>query len=133
MLGALLEPVPGLAGVIAPPEPYIGGVDVVGVVRVDENLAVVLPLRDIVVGLLPARAAVSGDEEAAVLAARFDRGVDDPGVVRRQGQADASHVLLRQAFLQLVPGLAGSGGLVVGRLRPAVDEGEDVAAALIGR
>ena len=70
--------------------------------------------RGIIVDLLPRRSAVFRNKKAAGLARRLDRRVDDFRIVRRDSQADAPHVFLRQAFFQLRPIPAAVGRLVDG-------------------
>src|SRR5262249_10541204 len=57
---------------------------------------------------------------------------DDVRVARGDGERDAAQLLLGQAGLELLPGLAAVGGLVDAALGAAVDERPDVPPALVG-
>src|ERR1700730_10962034 len=87
MLPLLVELAPRLAAVVGDANPDVGGVDALVVVRIDENLAVVLRARcGVIVGLLPRRSAVFRHKEAARFAGRFNGGVYDSRIVRRKRQ-----------------------------------------------
>ncbi len=130
----LPDPVEGLAAVEGDLEEGVHAVDPVDVVGVGEDLVVVLRAAgDVVRHLRPALAAIRGAEEPALVALRLDHRVEDVGVGGRDVHADLAHVDLGQALGELAPGGAGVGGLVDRRLRAAVDQGPDVAAALVGR
>src|SRR6185295_12882056 len=133
VLVLLAERPEGLAAVLAGLEQHVHGVDAVGIEGIDEQLLIVLrAVRDVVAALLPTAAGVGRAEEAAGLADGLDDGVDGVRLRRREGEADAPHVLLGQAGGELLPGGAAVGGPVDAALGAAVDQGPDVAAPLVG-
>ena len=73
-----------LAAVLGDVQPGVQGVDPVGVLRVGDDLLVVLgTARDVVAALLPVGAGVGRAEEAAGVAGRLDDGVQQVGIDRR--------------------------------------------------
>src|SRR5260370_41554296 len=123
MFPLLVELAPGLAAVIGNANPDVRRIDSLIVVGVDENLSVILRARrGVIVGLLPRRSAVFRNKETARLARRFDRGVNALGIVWCDRQADATHFVLRHAFLQLRPALAVVGRFVDRALATALAE-----------
>ncbi len=135
VLVALAEVSPGLARVVRDLQEDVHRVEALGVLRVDEDLLVVHRAAGVVVAaLLPGLAAVRGAEGPARLVGGrgLDESVDGVGLGRGDGEADAAHLLLRQAARDLLPGLAAVGRLVEARFGAAVDQGEDVAPALVG-
>src|SRR6266849_1442321 len=82
MFPLLVELAPRLAAVVGDAHPDVRRVEAPVVVRVDEDLRVVLrPRREVIVGLLPRRSAVFRDKKAAGLTRRLDGGVHDSRVV----------------------------------------------------
>ncbi len=132
MLVALAEVPPGLAGVVRHLQEHVDRVDPLGVLRVDEQLLVVHRLRAVVGALLPGLAAVLRAEGAGRLVGGggLDERVDGVGLGGRDREADAAHLVLRQAARDLAPALAAVGRLVEARLGAAVDQREDVAPPL---
>ena len=124
----------GLAAVKGHLQQGVHRVDPVRVLGIGDELVVILRAAgDVVRHLRPALAAVGRAEGAALVALRLDDRVDEIGVGGRYGHADLAHIHLGQALGELAPGGAGIGRLVDRRLGPAVDQGIDVAPALIGR
>src|SRR2546423_14211395 len=83
MLPLLVELAPRFAAVVGDANPDVRRVDALVVVRIDENLAVVLRTRrGIIVDLLPRRSAVFRNKKSAGLARRFDRRVHELRVAR---------------------------------------------------
>ena len=150
---------PGLAAVAAGQDADAEDVDDVVVVGVDDDLAVVVAgiaadgafLR---VDLGPGRPGVGGPVDLAVDHARarspfedlsiavggrypglvgvLDLGVEDPGVLGIDGQADAPDDAVRQPVRELAPGLAAVGRLVDAGARPADAPGPGPAEAVVG-
>ena len=135
VLVAFAQVPPGLARVVRHLEEDVHRVDSLRVLRVDEYLLVVHGAAGAVISLLlPGLAAVRGAEGAPRLVGggRLHDGVDGVGVGRGDREADASHLLLRQAALQPLPGLAPVRRLVQAGLGAAIDQREDVPPALVG-
>ena len=135
VLVALAEVRPRLAGVVRHLQEDVHRVEALGVLRVDEDLLVVHGAAgDVVAALLPALAAVRGAEGPARLVGGrgLDERVDGVGLGGGEGEADAAHLLLGQAARDLLPGLPAVRRLVDARPGAAVDQGEDVAPALVG-
>src|SRR5262249_36782078 len=102
------------------------------VLRIDDDVGVVLGLRIERVLLLPGDAAIARAEDAALAFARLDDGVDRFGIARGHGEADAAHVAARQAGPDLAPRLAAVGAAMDAAIRSTVDQREDVPPTLIG-
>ncbi len=121
------------AGVLGDHQEDVHRVDAPRLLRIGDDLVVVLrAARDVGALLLPALAAVGRAEEAALALGRLDHGVDPVGSRRSHRQADAAELDLGQTRGDLAPAPAAVGGLVDRRLRAAVDQGPDVAPALVG-
>ena len=135
VLVALAEVRPGLARVVRHLQEDVHRVEPLVVPGVDEDLLVVHGAAgDVIAALLPALAAVRGPEGPArlVRGGGLDERVEGVGLGGSEGEADPAHLLLGEPLLDPLPGLAAVGRLVNTRPRAAVDEGEDVAPALVG-
>ncbi len=99
----------------------------------DDLVVVHRAARHVGAHLLEARAPVGGAKEAARLVRGLDDGVHHVGVGRRDREADAPHVLLGQAVLDLLPRGPGVGRLVQRRFGTAVNQRPHVAPPLVGR
>src|SRR5262245_25708487 len=113
------------AAVVRNLEDDVRDVDAVNVLRIADDLAVIHPLRDVRTHTLPGRPLVVRAKDAATLPCRFDRGVDDVVIGRRNGQSDAPQVSRRQGAgggAQPRPRRAAVGGLMNRAFRSAVDQ-----------
>jgi hypothetical protein len=122
----------GLAAVGGDPGEDVDRVDGVHVVRIARQLVPVVATGVVVGASFPALAPVGGTEQAALVLGGVEDAVDHVGVDGRDAQAHAAAVHLRQALVDGPPGLATVGGLVERGFGAAVDQGPDVAAALVG-
>src|SRR5262249_11883764 len=132
VLEALAEPAERLAAVVGDLDVHAHHVEAVGVLRIDDEVGVVLGLLVEVVAFLPGGAEVAGAEDATLLVGRLDDGVDDVGAGRGNGQADAAQFFGGQAGLQFVPGSAAVGRFIESAFGAAVDQRPNVPAALVG-
>ena len=135
VLVALAEVRPGLARVVRHLQEDVHRVEPLVVLRVDEDLLVVHGAAgDVVAALLPALAAVRGAEGPARLVGGrgLDERVEGVGLGGGDREPDAAHLLLGEAARHLLPRLPAVRRLVDARPGAAVDEGEDVAPALVG-
>ena len=134
VLPAAVDLAPRRAVVVGDVGPHVHRVDPAGPVRVWKDLHVVLRVHaDVVAALLPALAAVGGAVEAARVVGGGDQGVDDVGVVGRDGESDAADVVPvggGEALRELPPGRAAVLGLVDAALRAARDQEAGVPAPL---
>ncbi len=131
VLGLFAQAAKALAAVVGDLQKGVHRVDAVELVRIGEDLGVVVAARRMPGALLPAFAAVGGAEEAALVGLGLDDRVDDVRVLRREREADPADVPLGHPRVELAPGLAAVDRLVNGRLGPAADERPDVAATLM--
>ncbi len=123
-----------LAAVVGHHEARVHLVNPVERVWIGEDLLVVVRARaaaDERTALLETLAPVRRAVEAALVGRGLDRRVDDTGVDWGDGEADLPDVALRQADLELSPGLARVLALVDGRFRAAAHERSHRAPALI--
>ncbi len=102
--------------------------------RVGDDLLVILRRGRNRARLLgPGLPAIFGAKKAAFAACRLDRGVEDVGIDRRDGQADPPLVAGGKSLVDLPPGRSRIGRAVQSRLGAAVDQGPDMPPPLIGR
>jgi len=106
-------------------------VDAIHIDGVGGDLGVIHRARVEVVPLLPGQAIVARAMNPALAVGRFDRRVEHVGIHRRHRETDAPELDGRQTRGDLAPRLAAVGRAMDCALRPAVDEREEVAAALI--
>jgi len=134
VLGRVADPSPVRAPVLGDHHPGVQAVDSIRILRIGDDLVVVLRARGhVVVHLLPGGAGVGAAEEPAGLLGGLDDRVDGVRPLGRDRQPDATHVGLGQTALQLLPGVAAVGALVDAGARAAVDQRPDVTPPLVGR
>ena len=108
--GDLGERAPAVVGLVGRPGQLV---DEIFVARIDEDLGVVHGPPVQRVHPLPGRSTVLCAVSALLgRVGVFDEGVEDPGVGRRDGQADTAHVALGEPVAQLDPMIAAIGGHV---------------------
>ena len=97
-------------------------VDAIKFVRASNDLVVVLrATRNVAAHFLPGSSAIGTAEETTLATGRFHDGVQDFGIVRRNGHADFSLVHTRQSAGCFIPRLATIYGFVNGCFRATID------------
>ena len=134
VLVSLGDLAPALAAVLGDVQPGVHGVDAIDIVRIGNQFVVVLRAgADVVATFIPACAGVGGTVDASLVALSLDDRVQDVGIRRREGQADAAHLHAGQPAGQLGPGSPRVDGLVDPRAGPAVNQRPDATATLVAR
>ena len=134
MLVRFRDLAPALAAVLGDVQPGVHGVDAIDIVRIGNQFVVVLRAgADVVAAFLPACAGVGGTVDASLVGLSLDDRVQDVGVRRREGQADAAHLHLGQSAGQFGPGRSRIDGLVDPRAGSAVDQRPDATTTLVAR
>ena len=132
-----------LAAVVGSVKPRAQDVEVVFILRVHSNFAVIEGPRVDVGDALPTLAFVLRAEEPALAAFLFEapcaaahvglkNGIDHIGILAVDVEADAAQWAGGKALGQLLPGLAPVGGFIDARARPTAREVPRRATALVG-